>query len=189
MRLLSKSQFNKNIRQQLESLDNVMKNNAASSITLPSIQSQYIVESQGSSIIENNDFNSANVLFQLENPENNRANNKVFVSSVPKFNTPEILLDSDSLIENPKIPISDQLQEWAIRNKITHVALAELLLILKQMPDLKNLPKDPRTFLQTPRKTILRDIKPGKYYHFGLENSLIYMLEKIELFLILLMLL
>jgi len=89
-------------------------------------------------------------------------------------------MDSDSLIENSKMPISDQSQEWAIRNKISHVALSELLFILKQNPDLKNLPKDPRTFLQTPRKTILRDIKPGKYYHFDLENSLVHMLEKIE---------
>jgi len=179
-RLFSKSQFNKNIRQQLESLDNVMNNNAASFITLPSIQSQSIGVSHGSCIIENNVSDITSVLSQPENPENNKTSNKVFVSSVPKFKSPEIIMDSDSLIDNSKMPISDQLQEWAIRNKITHVALGELLLILKQMPDLKNLPKDPRTFLQTPRKTILRNIKPGKYYHFGLENSLVNILEKIE---------
>jgi len=150
MRLFSKSQFNKNIRQQLETLDNVMNNDVASSITLPNIlQSQSIEMSH-----ENNYSNVSSVLSQPENPEINRESNKVIVSyevsSVPKFKSPEILMDSDSLIENLKMPISDQLQEWAIRNKITHVALGELLFILKQMPDLKNLPKDPRTFLLTP---------------------------------------
>lgn len=141
------------------------------------IQSQsYSMEMSNSScIIENYDSNITNVL-----SDNFTENNVVFVSSVQKFNLPEILEDSDSLIENSKMSISDQLKEWAIRNKITHVALSEVLLIFKLIPDLKNLPKDPRTFLQTPRQTILRDIKPGKYYHFDLENSLVRMFEKIE---------
>jgi len=28
------------------------------------------------------------------------------------------------------------------------------------MPDVNNIPKDPRTFLKTPKTTILRDINP-----------------------------
>jgi len=50
--------------------------------------------------------------------------------------------------------------------------------LYRQIPDFKNLPKDPRTFLRTQRKTTLRDIKPERYYHFGLQNGIVNMLEK-----------
>lgn len=61
-----------------------------------------------------------------------------------------------------------QLQEWAIKNRITHVALNELLACLK--PRCPELPRDFRTSLGTMRKVNVDDVQPGCYYHFGLSN-------------------
>lgn len=47
---------------------------------------------------------------------------------------------------------------------------------------MRNLPKDLRTFLQTQRQTILRDVNAGKYYHFSLHNGIINILKKVDLF-------
>lgn len=43
--------------------------------------------------------------------------------------------------------------------------------ILQKVPELECLPKDPRTFLNTPRKTITRVVEPGVYCHLGLYNG------------------
>lgn len=100
-----------------------------------------------------------------------------FFPSNPKSSSSKNV--NDNVFGNTKISIPDHLREWAIRNKISHVAIRELS-ILKEIPDLNNMPKDPRTFLNTPRETILRVINPGKYYHFGLKNGLTNMFKKIE---------
>jgi len=67
---------------------------------------------------------------------------------------------------------TEKLQNWSIEFKINHNALQVLLLILRETPTFQNLPKDPRTFLMTPKTTIMRVVKPGLYYHFGILNSL-----------------
>lgn len=67
---------------------------------------------------------------------------------------------------------SEKLQNWSIEFKINHNALQVLLSILRETPTFQNLPKDPRTFLMTPKTTIMRVVQPGLYYHFGILNSL-----------------
>lgn len=57
-----------------------------------------------------------------------------------------------NFFKNSGVSIPEQLREWAIRNKIIRVALRESLFIQRQISDLKDLPKDPRSFLQTYRK-------------------------------------
>lgn len=64
-----------------------------------------------------------------------------------------------------------QLKHWAIRNNITHIALNELLYILK-LPIPIDLPYDARTLLGTKRTVHVKYINPGNYYHFGLRESL-----------------
>jgi len=59
--------------------------------------------------------------------------------------------------------------------------LGELLLIQRQIPDLKNIPINPKAFLHTPMQTILSDVSPGQYYHFGLENFISSILKNIDL--------
>lgn len=61
-------------------------------------------------------------------------------------------------------------QEWAIRNRISHVALNELMKGIK--PKYPELPSDARSLLRTPRKVNVEDVKRGQYYHFGLQNCI-----------------
>lgn len=53
-------------------------------------------------------------------------------------------------------------------------------MIQRQIPDLKNIPINPKAFLHTSRQTVLREVSPGQYYHFGLENSITNMLKNID---------
>jgi len=68
-----------------------------------------------------------------------------------------------------------ELAEWTIKNKIAHTALNSLLLILKKHKCFSSLPKDARTILHTKPIDVckIRDVNPGKYYHFGIENGII----------------
>lgn len=66
---------------------------------------------------------------------------------------------------------------WAIRHSITHTALDDLLLNLSKYSQLKNLPKDSRTLLKTPTKTLIKNIKGGIYHHFGIQQEIEHMIE------------
>lgn len=189
IRQSSKSQFNKNVKQQLENLNYIRKNNTALSklsakhpCSSTLCQSDFVNEPNeepNDLCVTKNNLNTTSVSFQNVIKNNEVTDPKCFSSGSTSSSSNNIINNND--FENSKISISDHLQGWAIRNKITHVALGELLSILsKEIPDLNNLPTDPRTFLKTPRKTILRDIKPGKYYHFGLRSGVTNMLKKID---------
>lgn len=68
-----------------------------------------------------------------------------------------------------------ELTEWAVVNKVSHVALNGLLSILRKTKVFSSLPKDARTLLHT-KPIISSDIKtvnPGIYYHFGIGNGII----------------
>ncbi|KAL4100775.1 hypothetical protein QTP88_020806 [Uroleucon formosanum] len=169
--------------QQLETLDVIRKNNTTLSISLAAQCSPSTAEStlyqpnfvdvpNYFCVVKNNVSNISGVSLEYF-IENNDVPFSTLVSSSPKCS-------SLNNFGNYKIPIPDHLREWVIRNKISHIALRELLSILKEIPDLNNIPKDPSTFLKTPRTTILRDINHGKYYHFGLENGLTNMLKKVN---------
>jgi len=73
-----------------------------------------------------------------------------------------------------------ELAKWALRHKITHVALGDLLSILQTNPDLSDIPKDPRTLLKTPSTTSIKKIGGGTYHHFGLKKEIELMLETIQ---------
>jgi len=55
--------------------------------------------------------------------------------------------------------ITSKLQEWTIRNRITHVALNELMAYIK--PKYPELPRDARTLLGTMRKVHADNIESG----------------------------
>ncbi|CAI6355162.1 unnamed protein product [Macrosiphum euphorbiae] len=75
-----------------------------------------------------------------------------------------------------------ELAKWALRHKITHVALGDLLYILQTNPDLSDIPKDPRTLLKTPSTSSIKKIGGGTYHPFGssLKNEIELMLETIQ---------
>ena len=71
---------------------------------------------------------------------------------------------------------SDNLAKWAVFHDITHVALKDLMDLLK--PIAPNLTKDPRTLLSTPRNYFIKNIGSGAYHHFGIKNYLSSLLQK-----------
>jgi hypothetical protein len=83
---------------------------------------------------------------------------------------------SNSDLELPQL--SDNLALWAVSHKITHLALHDLLHILKD--EHPELPKDPRTLLGTVSKVVVKDIPGGSYYHFGLLSGVKKSVEQCE---------
>ena len=80
--------------------------------------------------------------------------------------------DNDSVFQN-------RLAEWASKFQISHSAIAHLISILQDSHT--NLPKDPRTLLQTKRDYELRTIEGGSYYHFDMKLSISDALAAVDL--------
>ncbi|GBO03826.1 hypothetical protein AVEN_56183-1, partial [Araneus ventricosus] len=78
--------------------------------------------------------------------------------------------------ENEKL--RDDLKNWAVRFRISHVAISALLCILR-MHKCFNLPCDSRTLLQTPLTVPVESVSPGLYSHIGLEYNLIKLWSKV----------
>lgn len=55
-----------------------------------------------------------------------------------------------------------------------------LLKSLSKHPKFKGLTKNSRTLLKTPNKTIIKDIKGGIYYHFGIKNEVESILRSVK---------
>lgn len=66
------------------------------------------------------------------------------------------------------------LRIWALRHNITHHALKDILILIKQQYHDENLPLDPRTLLETPQNTgkLCIPIGGGKYWHHGIRACL-----------------
>lgn len=164
-KLLSKSQINKKIKNKLKSLihipSNTNYNRENNNLPLDKPCAQLTFNSLSESVVfksncvtnqecqsSSNDFENLNI---IELPCNNSSTS-----------------DFDSNVVN-------ELKTWAINHNITHCALKDLLLILKNQPELKeiNIPKDPRTLLNTPKHLDIKNINSsGTYFHFGIEKGL-----------------
>lgn len=79
--------------------------------------------------------------------------------------------DTDEENENVELSFINKLRIWAVQNQITHVAINELLELLLTL-GLKNLPKNSRTLLHTPRSVQIRSMGSGEYWHNGIEKCL-----------------
>lgn len=82
---------------------------------------------------------------------------------------------SDSDNETNSINVGAQIKQWALKYQIPHNALNELIAILRDHPKTDFnifLPKDSRTLLRTPRSNNILPMGNGKYWYYGLENSL-----------------
>lgn len=80
------------------------------------------------------------------------------------------LSDNSDIID---ISPATQLAQWAIKHNISNVATSDLLKILNKSYD-STLPIDAQTLLKTDVSNFnnipLRDVIPGKYFHFGIAN-------------------
>jgi len=83
---------------------------------------------------------------------------------------------SDNLVDDSSSSFVSWLQEWAIKNRISHVALNELMTGIKLK--YSELPSDARSLLKTPRKVNVQNVRPGQYYHFGLSNCVKQLLSR-----------
>lgn len=62
-----------------------------------------------------------------------------------------------------------QIGRYAI---LFHIVLNDLLIFLRTLPGLNNLPKDARTLLKTPTTTLIKSIHGGEYHHLGLNREI-----------------
>ncbi|KAM0727875.1 hypothetical protein ACS0PU_005344 [Formica fusca] len=81
------------------------------------------------------------------------------------------------------VDLKEQMAQWICHNNVTHTAARALLKILRNnvqsVQQLRELPKDPRTLLNTPRSTVIRSVPPGEYFHYGLQKGLIDQLKTV----------
>lgn len=93
-------------------------------------------------------------------------------SSCTNFEYSEITHESLEICDKS---LKTQLSQWAVKHSITHLAVNDLLSILK--PYHSELPGDVRTLLHTPREIKLKTIEPGVYCHFGVKKCILKLLS------------
>lgn len=77
--------------------------------------------------------------------------------------------------------LKKKLASWAVDFRVKQNAVDSLLSdVLPTLPDYESLklPKTCKTLVGTPKKTPLKDVTPGHYCHFGIEQRVKYMLTK-----------
>lgn len=80
--------------------------------------------------------------------------------------------NTSSSIHNNNLDLALEIRNWAISACLNKKVVSDLLKILQKYGH-KDLPSDARTLLKTSKSVKLIDMKPGKYYHFGLCKGLI----------------
>ena len=73
---------------------------------------------------------------------------------------------SDSDDQQSDKDVAERLAEWAIKFQITHSAL--LAILRRNHPEL---PKDPRTLLDTVKHVEVQSVAHGSYYQFGVSAA------------------
>lgn len=66
-----------------------------------------------------------------------------------------------------------ELQLWAIKNNISHVAMSQLLKLYKKYHSNTNISNDARVFLNTPRQCVVNTCGTGEYLYYGLRKALV----------------
>lgn len=129
-----------------------------------------ILDSQSNTIIFDPKLNNLSNISEITN---NNTNVKTYWNEPPDnsiVDCHETTTIQDSLLLSEQI--TNKFKLWAVTSKISHSCLREFLEIICLIPGFENTPKDPRTFLHTPRNTITRYVNPGTYFHLGICNGL-----------------
>jgi len=102
---------------------------------------------------------------------------------IPEDSNNQIQIDNSiNILSNVnKANLQKQLSQWATQHNIKQIALTHLLKILKLHIN-DDLPIDARTLLKTPRTTIIKEVIPGEYFHFGLLSGVINFLKQHDTF-------
>ncbi|CAI6376584.1 unnamed protein product [Macrosiphum euphorbiae] len=129
-------------------------------------------------------INTSNIL-ETENLVRNTISTEIPLNYTPtelQISSPEVAYNAmdtniveNLFVNNKEETIKQSLGQWAVDCNVPQSTVNKLLNILKFETPLTFLPKDCRTLLNTGSSKILniRDVKPGKYYYFGLKNGII----------------
>lgn len=83
-----------------------------------------------------------------------------------------------------KFDLENELQNWAIKHRITHMAVKDLLSVLNaagvSSGICKPLPKDSRTVLKTPKNVNIQTLSHGKMWYYGVQKCLETIFEKLN---------
>ncbi|XP_026826291.1 uncharacterized protein LOC113562136 [Ooceraea biroi] len=115
------------------------------------------------------------VLLKHENINFNNESNYNVESSDNDDALEDVLEDAEAKC----IDLREALQEWALTFNICHNALKALLNIVIPAK-ISNMPRDPRTLLETPRTVDTIKMGNGQYWHNGLQTCLEKCLSHVE---------
>ena len=119
---------------------------------------------------EENNFPESDVSLENNTPIS-ESEADIFEYDMLDDNVSPVCSDSEEEVDaSASRSILEQIQIWAIDYEIKQVALRDLLTILK--PKFPELPKDPRTVLNTPKDIKIKATSGGQYYHNGLKKNL-----------------
>lgn len=127
---------------------------------------------QQQNVLKEIDFDYSNVMNTHKYAENNHDLVSEYSEISIHKNSPQSSISSDkfSKTEFCKTELINDIQLWAIENRISHSAISSLLKILIKYGH--NLSNDARTLFQTPKQVDIIEMIPGKYYHADLGDSL-----------------
>lgn len=164
---------------------NIANNSVLNSIASTSSNDNDTYSVKYNSSINENEFSStSDIEIFNETIINNDISNDILNDSI---NSEENSFDKNSNINNNilctyksqynnNISIDSKIREWAMKYNIAHSAINDLLTILR--PNYPELPFNVRTLLKTPRKITVKQVEPGIYYHFGLQQCIENLLLK-----------
>lgn len=140
----------------------------------------------------NNDSNhifiESNAARPLSCPVNSDSSNEILHDNSVDNNIEEILQSEkgtdgdDILIESDiedQLNLMNDLRQWALTNKVTLIAVSELLKILQKNEIDINI-KDARTLLKTPSNINIRPMGGGQFWYDGVKENLSNCLLNIE---------
>lgn len=83
---------------------------------------------------------------------------------------------------NNQLSLHEEMQNWAVKFQISHAALKHFLTVIApRIPGCENFPKDPRSFLCTPRTVEKRVVEPGFYCHIGINRCIEQMYRNLNI--------
>jgi hypothetical protein len=88
----------------------------------------------------------------------------------------DIITDSDADVSDN---LADELRDWYAEFNVTHAAMNGMLKILKKRH--AELPGDCRTLLQTVSQVNVQEIAGGKFFYFGLVNTLTNIIDTYDI--------
>lgn len=158
-----KSQIAKQINNNLLSTTHTLK-------TFNGSIQNYLVKNTDDALVNANNSNRENLKKSEPSVLNNITHVDNFNFNLNKIQTFSLKSSASDVLD--QLFFKQQIASWAVNEHISHTSLKKLLSILKKHSCHSDLPSDPRTLLNTPRGTVLRNINFGQYWHYGLKKGL-----------------